>query len=139
MAQGSECQDACCLQQYDNCLPPQHDRSKLHIHPLKCISVLLQEYEKRLLAKDHEVKAAQMQIEHLRSEVLEAKRVMAEGSNLLPAPEPTAGEHGAAWRPLQGWKVVMVDFGVAAYVQDHCRCAQCSVKAHSRGEHGRRV
>lgn len=49
-----------------------------------------------MLAKDHEVKAAQMQIEHLRSEVLEAKRVMAEGSNLLPAPEPTAGEHSAA-------------------------------------------
>ena len=59
------------------------------------MATLLQEYEKRLLAKDHEVKAAQMQIEHLRSEVLEAKRVMAEGSNLLPAPEPTAGEHSA--------------------------------------------
>ena len=95
---------------------PRVTRSKLHIQPLKCISVILQEYEKRLLAKDHEVKAAQMQIEHLRSEVLEAKRVMAEGSNLLPAPEPTAGKHGAAWRHLQGWRVVMAGFVIAACV-----------------------
>ena len=79
------------------------------------MSILVQEYEKRLLAKDHEVKAAQMQIEHLRSEVLEAKRVMAEGSNLLPAPEPTAGEHSAHLR-LQGCKLVMAEFCFAACV-----------------------
>ena len=71
---------------------PRATRSAAHT----ALFTLLQEYEKRLLAKDHEVKAAQMQIEHLRSEVLEAKRVMAEGSNLLPAPEPTAGEDSAA-------------------------------------------
>ena len=48
---------------------------------------MVQEYEKRLLAKDHDLKCSQAQLEHVRYELAEAKKVQAEGSNLLPAPE----------------------------------------------------
>ena len=51
----------------------------------------LQEYEKRLLAKDHDLKCSQAQLEHIRHELAEAKRIQAEGSNLLPAPEAHEG------------------------------------------------
>jgi hypothetical protein len=54
----------------------------------------LQEYEKRLLAKDHDLKCSQAQLEHIRHELAEAKRIQAEGSNLLPAPE---AHEGALW------------------------------------------
>ncbi|KAL0030034.1 hypothetical protein WJX79_002301 [Trebouxia sp. C0005] len=52
---------------------------------------LTQEYEKRLLAKDHDLKCSQAQLEHIRHELAEAKRIQAEGSNLLPAPEAHEG------------------------------------------------
>lgn len=55
------------------------------------LSLLLQEYEKRLLAKDHDLKCSQAQLEHIRHELAEAKRIQAEGSNLLPAPEAHEG------------------------------------------------
>lgn len=51
----------------------------------------MQEYEKRLLAKDHDLKCSQAQLEHVRHELSEAKKVQAEGSNLLPAPEAHEG------------------------------------------------
>lgn len=50
-----------------------------------------QEYEKRLLAKDHDLKCSQAQLEHVRIELTEAKRIQAEGSHLLPAPEAHEG------------------------------------------------
>ena len=50
-----------------------------------------QEYEKRLLAKDHDLKCLQAQLEHVRIELAEAKRIQAEGSHLLPAPEAHEG------------------------------------------------
>lgn len=48
---------------------------------------LTQEYEKRLLAKDHEVKAAQQQLATIRHELAEARELAAENARLLPAPE----------------------------------------------------
>ncbi len=56
-----------------------------------CFDCLLQEYEKRLLAKDHDLKCSQAQLEHIRHELAEANRIQAEGSNLLPAPEAHEG------------------------------------------------
>ena len=50
-----------------------------------------QEYEKRLLAKDHDLKCSQAQLEHVRVELAEARRIQAEGSHLLPAPEAHEG------------------------------------------------
>lgn len=60
------------------------------------IVALLQEYEKRLLAKDHDLKCSQAQLEHVRVELVEAKRIQAEGSHLLPAPEAHEGACPAA-------------------------------------------
>ena len=51
----------------------------------------IKEYEKRLLAKDHDLKCSQAQLEHFRKEMLEAKQIQAEGSHLLPAPEAHEG------------------------------------------------
>ena len=51
----------------------------------------IKEYEKRLLAKDHDLKCSQAQLEHVRKEMSEAKRIQAEGSHLLPAPEAHEG------------------------------------------------
>ena len=59
-------------------------------------SVAAQEYEKRLLAKDHDLKCSQAQLEHVRVELAEAKRIQAEGSHLLPAPEAHEGACPAA-------------------------------------------
>lgn len=56
-----------------------------------CYPCNLQEYEKRLLAKDHDLKCSQAQLEHVRTELAEAKRIQAEGSHLLPAPEAHEG------------------------------------------------
>ena len=53
--------------------------------------MMVQEYEKRLLAKDHDLKCSQAQLEQTRYELAEAKRVQTEGSNLLPAPEAHEG------------------------------------------------
>lgn len=53
---------------------------------------LTQEYEKRLLAKDHEVKAAQQQLATVRHELAEARELAAENARLLPAPEIHPGE-----------------------------------------------
>ena len=44
-----------------------------------------------MLAKDHDLKCSQAQLEHIRHELAEAKRIQAEGSNLLPAPEAHEG------------------------------------------------
>ena len=52
---------------------------------------IAQEYEKRLLAKDHDLKCSQAQLEHVRVELAEVKRIQAEGSHLLPAPEAHEG------------------------------------------------
>ncbi|KAK9806220.1 hypothetical protein WJX72_005827 [[Myrmecia] bisecta] len=52
---------------------------------------LTQEYEKRLLAKDHEVKASQAQIEQLKAELYDVRSAMAESAHMLPAPEIHAG------------------------------------------------
>lgn len=58
---------------------------------LICCTCMSQEYEKRLLAKDHDLKCSQAQLEHVRIELAEAKRIQAEGSHLLPAPEAHEG------------------------------------------------
>ena len=52
----------------------------------------MQEYEKRLLAKDHEVKAAQSRVADLQQRLEEASAALADTSRMLPAPEPTAGD-----------------------------------------------
>ena len=59
-------------------------------------SCLIQEYEKRLLAKDHDLKCSQAQLEHARVELAEAKKIQAEGSRLLPAPEAHDGSYCAS-------------------------------------------
>lgn len=72
-----------------------------------------QEYEKRLLAKDHDLKCSQAQLEHVRVELAEAKRIQAEGSHLLPAPEAHEGacpallpcpvSHALPYCPVMPW------------------------------------
>jgi hypothetical protein len=52
---------------------------------------LTQEYEKRLLAKDHEVKAAQQQVAALHYELAEVQAKAAETMRMLPAPEVQPG------------------------------------------------
>jgi hypothetical protein len=61
---------------------------------------LTQEYEKRLLAKDHEVKAAQQQLAALRHELAEAREYAAENARLLPAPEVQPGASHVRPYPL---------------------------------------
>jgi len=51
----------------------------------------LQEYEKRLLKKDHEVKEAQAQVAELHSRLQGAEAALADTSCMLPAPEPHSG------------------------------------------------
>ncbi|KAK9837800.1 hypothetical protein WJX74_005282 [Apatococcus lobatus] len=52
---------------------------------------LTQEYEKRLLTKDQEVKASAQRVMALQAELMDAKEALAEGSRCLPAPEPSPG------------------------------------------------
>ncbi|KAK9862343.1 hypothetical protein WJX84_009346 [Apatococcus fuscideae] len=52
---------------------------------------LTQEYEKRLLTKDQEVKASAQRVMALQAELMDAKAALAEGSRCLPAPEPSPG------------------------------------------------
>ena len=51
----------------------------------------MQEYEKRLLAKDQEVKAAQLAVRRLEAELLDAREAAAAAAHMLPAPEPKQG------------------------------------------------
>ena len=56
---------------------------------------LVQEYEKRLLSKDQEVKAAQLAVRRLEAELhdarAEAREAAAAAAHMLPAPEPKQG------------------------------------------------
>ncbi len=52
----------------------------------------MQEYEKRLLTKDQEVKASAQRAMALQAELMDAKAALAEGSRCLPAPEPSPGD-----------------------------------------------
>ena len=56
----------------------------------------VQEYEKRLLAKDSEVKHAQFALRRLKAELHSAHSKLEDTSRMLPAPEPTLGKL-AAW------------------------------------------
>jgi len=55
----------------------------------------LQEYEKRLLAKDQEVKSAQLALRRLEAELhsarAEVREAAAAAAHMLPAPEPKQG------------------------------------------------
>lgn len=53
--------------------------------------LLAQEYEKRLLMKDREVKEAQVQVAELAARLQGAEAALADTSRMLPAPEPHAG------------------------------------------------
>jgi multidrug resistance efflux pump len=57
----------------------------------------VQEYEKRLLKKEHEVKEARAEVQELRAQLDSARVELADASRMLPAPEPTPG----ATRPVQ--------------------------------------
>ncbi len=52
----------------------------------------MQEYEKRLVVKDQEVKAAQAALAALRERLGEAQAALADTSRMLPAPEPQPGK-----------------------------------------------
>ena len=52
----------------------------------------VQEYEKRLLAKDSEVKHAQFALRRLKAELHSARSKLEDTSRMLPAPEPTLGK-----------------------------------------------
>jgi hypothetical protein len=52
---------------------------------------MLQEYEKRLVVKDQEAKAAQAAAQRLAAQLEEARCQLADASRMLPAPEPQPG------------------------------------------------
>ena len=56
---------------------------------------MAQEYEKRLLMKDREVKEAQVQVAELAARLQGAEAALADTSRMLPAPEPHAGPHSS--------------------------------------------
>lgn len=56
----------------------------------------VQEYEKRLLKKDHEVKEAQAHAAELLSRLQGAEATLADTSRMLPAPEVQPGAHSLA-------------------------------------------
>lgn len=64
---------------------------------------LTQEYEKRLLAKDHEVKAARLQLEHFKREAHEAQAALTDARRMLPAP-PAPGQ------PASNHNKLIIDF-----------------------------
>lgn len=53
--------------------------------------VSLQEYEKRLLKKEHEVREARAEVHELRSRLESTEAALADTSRMLPAPEPSPG------------------------------------------------
>lgn len=61
----------------------------------------MQEYEKRLLSKDQEVKAAQLAVRRLEAELhdvrAEAREAAAAAAHMLPAPEPKQGAPAAGF------------------------------------------
>ncbi len=50
-----------------------------------------QEYEKRLLKKEHEVKEARAEVQELRARLDSTEAALADTSRMLPAPEPSPG------------------------------------------------
>ena len=89
----------------------------------------LQEYEKRLLAKDHEIKAAQADARELQKRLHQATAELADTSRLLPAaPAAPQGDTTTIhWKPQIGTQLSKQEPSVTHSQRIHQVCLPCLI------------